>query len=155
MKKIKNIYLFDFDNTLVEEPEYYRKYDNESDEFMDSKKSLKHDFEIKEDIKSIVDKSTMCENSITVILTNRSFKLENDITEILSSKGIELDDTLFREKDRSKGNRLKDFLESMIKHEFDDIENVYFWDDKEKHINDVKNISNEFPYINFEVNLVT
>lgn len=151
MNKIKNIYFFDFDNTLVEEPKSYENYDTESDEFMDSKKSLKYDFKIKNDIKPIIEKSKKCRNSISVILTNRTFKLESDITEILLDKGIELDDTLFREEDRSKGNRLKGFLES---NDFDNIENVYFWDDKEKHIKDVEKISFEFPNINFEVNLV-
>jgi hypothetical protein len=151
MKKIKNIYFFDFDNTMVEEPQFYENYDPTSDEFMDSLKSLKCDFEPKKEIKPIIEKSQSCDKSLTVILTNRTQKLKDNVIEILSDMGIEFDDTLFRIKDRSKGNRIKKFLKE---NDFENIENIYFWDDKEKHIKDVKRISDLFPHINFKVTLV-
>jgi hypothetical protein len=151
MKNIKNIYFFDFDNTMVEEPQFYENYDPTSDEFMDSLKSLEYDFEIKKEVEPFIQKSQTCDKSLTVILTNRTQKLKDNVIEILSEMGIEFDDTLFRVKDRSKGNRLKNFLES---NDFDNVDNVYFWDDKQKHIKDVNRISNMFPHINFKTTLV-
>ena len=152
---IKNLYLFDFDNTLVKQPEIYKwnpMADEEDNEYMESKKSLDYNFELNDHIEEHFHKANNCEESLVVILTNRTIKLRNEVLTILEERGLTFDATLFRITDRSKGNRLDCFLR--IIQEYHDIENIHFWDDKTKHINDVKRVSKKHPEINFELNLV-
>ena len=152
---IKNIYLFDFDNTLVEQPDIYKwnpMADEEDNEYMESTKSLEYDFVLKKEIKKHFTKATNCDESLVVILTNRTIKLRNEILDILSDHGIDFDASLFRIGDRSKGNRLDCFLRTI--EGFHSVENVHFWDDKTKHIEDVERITDNHPHINFQLNLV-
>jgi len=152
---IKNLYLFDFDNTFVKQPEIYKwnpLSDEEDNEYMESTKSLEYDFEINEHIMEEFKRVENCKESLRIILTNRTIKLRNEILTILENKGINFDATLFRIKDRSKGNRLNCFLN--IISQSNKIENVHFWDDKIKHIHDVNRISENYPNINFQLNLV-
>lgn len=150
---IKNVYFFDFDNTIVKQPDIYEWGPDEEDgEFMDTVESLECDFELNSEIENRYRKADGCDNSIVVILTNRTIDLKDEVLQILSEHDITFDSTLFREKDRSKGNRLNHFLE-VITDKYE-IENVYFWDDKPKHIKDVDRISDKYPDINFKLNLV-
>ncbi|CAG7581284.1 MAG: putative hydrolase [uncultured marine phage] len=151
---IKNIYAFDFDNTFVKQPDIYKwnpMADEEDNDYMESTKSLDYKFEINDEIKEQFLKAQNCEESLAVILTNRTIKLRNEVLDILSDHGISFDATLFRIADRSKGNRLDCFLRTISG--FHTIENVHFWDDKTKHINDVERITEKHPDINFELTL--
>ena len=87
-----------------------------------------------------------------ILLTNRTHKLKKEIIFLLKEKGITFDYHLFRKNDRSKANRLSDFIDN-FEHS-DKIKEVSFWDDKDKHIDDVSKLTKNYKSIKFQLNKV-
>ena len=142
--------LFDFDNTLFKTP-----YD-ENFSYMDKPESLsirKWNFEpILETINSFKN----CKNekdTRVILLTNRIDSLYSELKDLLEMYGLFFDDFYMVEGedgDRSKGRRVK----SMIK-KYVNIDSIHYWEDKGKHIDDVKSTMEYFPEIELKINKVT
>jgi len=147
-----NLKIFDFDSTLVLKPTIYEwgvSEDEEDSGYMETKKSLEYDFQLNDLVLAEYKKAKRCNKTIILLLTNRTYKLEKDLLDLLIDMDIYIDIPLFRKNDRSKGNRLKKLLNEIPK-----IKNVEYYEDKDKHLFDVYNISGEFPDINFRLNKV-
>jgi len=141
--------LFDFDNTLFETP--YK----EDPDYMDKPESLsiyKWNFKpILETIKSYKE-SLNEDNTKVILLTNRMADVHLELKKMLGLYGIKFDDYKMIkgvDGDRSKGNRLRSLIEK-----YDSVEEVEYWEDKDKHITDVKNTMYEFPNIRLKINKV-
>jgi hypothetical protein len=136
--------LFDCDNTLWKIP--YK----ENDEYMSNPKSiLGHDFEL---VEAVINEyfNHKDENCKYGILTNRHINTEQVILTKLATHNLTFDYSLFRNEDRSKGNRLVKLLK-----ELNGVTEVHFWDDKERHLNECKaKVEGLFPHINFNFHLV-
>ena len=140
------IYTFwDFDSTLVKH-NYPFDAGQEEDEYMDSPASLEMDFELKEEI---YKEYKNAEGTKRILLTNRSIKVKDEVINLLEELGVTFDDHLFRDKDRSKGNRLNDYLQ-----ENKTPKEIHFWDDKDKHIMDMFRVSKIYKDITFHLNKV-
>lgn len=140
MNKNRKIAAFDFDNTLCPCP-----YE-ENISFMDNIESLEcHNFELNECILN----SYNCEKengSTMVLLTNRHINLKEYLLNRLSEKGITFDIVLMLDIDRNKGNRLEPFIQ--------DYDIIEFWDDKERHLNSVRELGKKYIDKTFILNLV-
>jgi len=142
--------LFDFDNTLFKTP-----YD-ENFSYMDKPESLsirKWNFEpLLETINSFKN----CKNekdTRVILLTNRIDSLYSELKDLLEMYGLFFDDFYMVEGedgDRDKGRRVK----SMIK-KYVNIDSIHYWEDKDKHIDDVKSTMEYFPEIELKINKVT
>jgi len=125
-----DLYLFDFDNTLVQTPYPDSIY------YMDRKESLndsRWEFKINQEVKSYYDKAKKNNNNRVVLLSNRVREVEKPLRELLSRLGYVFDDYLLIENgERSKAKRLLDYLEII-----DEVKNIHYWEDKDKHIKDV------------------
>ena len=140
MKKIRKIAAFDFDNTLCPCP-----YEEDID-YMDKIESLKcHNFELNIEVvnRYLFEKEN---GSTLVLLTNRHMCLEDYLLNKLSEKGITFDIVLMLDIDRNKGTRLDPYIEN-----YDIIE---FWDDKDKHLDSVRELGNKYKDKKFILNLV-
>ena len=141
------ISIFDFDNTLVETPY------PESIEYMDQDESLdekKWTFRPKKEINKIYEE--LPTSNLKVLLTNRIDIVQEEVVSLLERRGITFDEHMFiegRDGDRSKGERLRTLLKK-----YPDTKKVSFWDDKQKHIDDMYEKSKGFNDINFNFNLV-
>lgn len=136
-----NLIVFDCDETLWKLP-----YDEENS-YMESPKSLEVDVEYNDDIINIYNEKSKNSENKFVILTNRTTKVKNNVIEKLKNdKDIIFDYNLFRVKDRDKSKRLRTLLKKLK-----DVDYVEFYDDKEKHINSVKTLINEFKNIEFKL----
>ena len=138
-----NLIIFDCDDTLWKIP-----YD-EDGSFMDKPESLNYNFKYKQEIVDIYNNRREDSNNKSVILTNRINLLESLLLEKLKKQNITFDYTLFRSVDRDKSHRLKDLLKSLS-----DVEEIEYYDDKEKHIKSINKLKLRFPNIKFKVNLV-
>jgi|TARA_R100000900_G_scaffold131278_1_gene107489 hypothetical protein len=141
------ISIFDFDNTLVKTPY------PESIEYMDQDESLdenKWTFNPNEEIDKIYKE--LPSSNLKVLLTNRIDVVKDEVVELLEKRGITFDEHMFiegRDGDRSKGERLRTLLKKYPK-----TRKVSFWDDKQKHIDDMYEKAADFNNINFNFNLV-
>lgn len=141
------ISIFDFDNTLVDTPY------PESIEYMDQAESLdenKWTFKSKKEINKIYEE--LPDSNLKVLLTNRIDVVQKEVISLLKKRDITFDEHMFiegREGNRSKGDRLKTLLKK-----YPETKKVSFWDDKQKHIDDMLEKSKEFNDINFNFNLV-
>tara|TARA_R110002020_G_scaffold258332_2_gene472091 strand:+ start:1188 stop:1556 length:369 start_codon:yes stop_codon:yes gene_type:complete len=104
---------------------------------MDRKESLndsRWEFKINQEVKSYYDKAKKKSGNRIVLLSNRVRKVETPLRELLSRLGYEFDEYLLIEDDgeRSKAKRLLDYLKNINK-----VENIYYWEDKDKHIKDI------------------
>jgi len=138
-----NLIIFDCDNTLWQIP-----YE-EDGSFMDKPESLNFNFKYKREIVDIYKNRRKDSNNKSVILTNRIDSLESLLLEKLKKQDITFDYTLFRTVDRDKSHRLKDLLKSLP-----DVEEIEYYDDKEKHTKSINKLKLRFPNIKFKVNLV-
>ena len=138
-----NLIVFDCDDTLWNLP-----YE-ENGSFMDLPESLNYNFKYKQHIVDIYNHRKKDSNNKTVILTNRINSLEELLLEKLKKQNITFDYKLFRRLDRDKSHRLKDLLKSLP-----NVEEIEFYDDKEKHIKSIDKLKLRFPNIKFKVNLV-
>ena len=133
-----DLYIFDFDNTLVQTPY------PESIYYMDRKESLndsRWEFKINQEVKSYYDKAKKKSGNRVVLLSNRVREVETPLRELLSKLGYEFDEyLLIEEGERSKSKRLLGYLENI-----NNVDNIYYWEDKDKHIKDVsKNVPKKY-----------
>ena len=137
------IYLFDFDNTIVKLP--YK----ETIDYMDTDKSLDPSlgFKIIKKTKKDYENALNSNNGPIFLLSNRVSKVKNALSSILELLGYKFDDYfLIEDEDRNKGNRLKKILEN-----YPACTKIKYWEDKDKHINSIKETVKDYPNIKLEV----
>jgi len=108
------------------------------------------DLQPKKEINKIYEE--LPESNLKVLLTNRIDVVQKGVVSLLKKRGITFDEHMFiegREGNRSKGDRLKRLLKK-----YPETKKVSFWDDKQKHIDDMYKKSKDFNDINFNFNLV-
>jgi hypothetical protein len=133
-----NLIVFDCDNTIWKTP-----YEEDND-FMKLNKSIdEFNFEyINDTLNYYYNKSKEKDNKM-VILTNRSEIVKDSILDKLKKdKGIKFDYCLFRIKDRSKSKRLSNLIDNL-----DNVRYIEFYDDKNKHLEDINSLKNKYPGI--------
>jgi len=136
-----NLIIFDCDDTIWELP--YK----ENDKFMDLPESLNFDFKYNQKIVDIYNEKRNDSNNKLVILTNRIDTLKTKLlNKLKEEQNIIFDYQLFRSLDRDKSHRLKDLLKTLI-----NINEVEFYDDKEKHIKSVNKLISKFSEIKFKI----
>jgi FMN phosphatase YigB (HAD superfamily) len=126
---------FDCDNTLLDLP--YPAIDKYAD-YPDS--ITDYDLPLIKETHTAYLKAQE-ENHLIILLTNRCEAVKEELLEKLASYGLIFDIYSFRDHDRSKGNRLLE-----IAKKFPKIQQIYFYDDKRKHLKDVKQKLNEAGY---------
>ena len=137
------IYLFDFDNTIVELP--YK----ESINYMDTDESLSPNLPFKLIKKTREDYKHAVKNNDgpIFVLSNRVVEVRKALENILEIFGFKFDDFfLIEDEDRNKGNRLKRILKN-----HPCCTRVKFWEDKDKHINSVKEVMKDYPEVELEI----
>ncbi len=139
-----NIYLFDFDNTIVKLP--YQ----ETIEYLDKKESLDPELNFKliertkQDYLKALDYDP---DGLFLILSNRIVDVKDSLKTLLKKLGYEFEDYyLIDGDDRNKGNRVRKILDK-----YKNCKSVKFWEDKDKHINSVTDTMKDYPEIEFEV----
>jgi len=139
-----NIYLFDFDNTIVELP-----YE-ETIEYLDQTESLdpKLNFKlIKKTQQDYLKALDYDPDGLFLILSNRVSKVRDSLNKILSTLGYEFEDYyLINNGDRNKGNRVREILKK-----YPGCTSIKYWEDKDKHIKSVTEVMEDYPEIKFEV----
>ena len=140
--------LFDFDNTLFKTP-----YDEDPD-YMDKPASLSIRKWKFEPILETIKKFKECKkekNTKVILLTNRIDSVHLQLKTLLEEHGLVFDDykmIIGVDGNRSKGKRVKDLILS------NSVGSVEYWEDKDKHIEDVKNTMDFFPEIELKINKV-
>ena len=139
-----NIYLFDFDNTIVELP-----YE-ETIEYLDNDDSLNPELNFKpikktkEDYLKAIDYDP---DGLFLILSNRVNGVKNSLNNILNNLGYNFEDYyLIDNGDRNKGNRVRKILDK-----YKNCKSVKFWEDKDKHINSVTDAMKDYPNVKLEI----
>lgn len=140
--------LFDFDNTLFETP--YEEDPN----YMDKPESLflrKWNFKpILETIKRFKECKKE-KNTKVILLTNRMNAVHLELKKLLEGYGLMFDEykmIIGVDGDRSKGKRVKELILN------NNVGSIEYWEDKDKHIEDVKNVMDFFPEIELKINKV-
>jgi len=140
--------LFDFDNTLFKTP-----YDEDPD-YMDKPASLSIRKWKFEPILETIKKFKECKkekNTKVILLTNRINSVHLQLKTLLEEYGLVFDDykmIIGVDGNRSKGKRVKDLILSNC------VGSIEYWEDKDKHIEDVKNTMDFFPEIELKINKV-
>jgi len=139
-----NIYLFDFDNTIVKLP--YQ----ETIEYLDQKESLDPELNFKliertkQDYLKALDYDP---DGLFLILSNRIVEVKDSLNTILNNLGYIFEDYyLIDGDDRNKGNRVRKIL-----NKYKNCKSIKFWEDKDKHINSVTEVMQDYPEINLEI----
>jgi len=139
-----NIYLFDFDNTIVELP-----YE-ETIEYLDNDDSLNPELNFKpikktkEDYLKAIDYDP---DGLFLILSNRVNGVKNSLNNILNNLGYNFEDYyLIDNGDRNKGNRVRKILDK-----YKNCKSIKFWEDKDKHINSVTEAMKDYPEVELEI----
>ena len=139
-----NIYLFDFDNTIVNLP-----YE-ETIEYLDQKESLDHNLNFTAIIQTKKDyiKYSNCDpDGLFLVLSNRIMGVKEPLKMLLSKFGYDFEDYyLINNEDRNKGNRVKKILEK-----YPGCKSIKYWEDKDKHINSVIKAMKDYPEIKLEI----
>jgi len=139
-----NIYLFDFDNTIVKLP--YQ----ETIEYLDQKESLDPELNFKliertkQDYLKALDYDP---DGLFLILSNRIVEVRDSLNTLLNNLGYIFEDYyLIDGDDRNKGNRVRKIL-----NKYKNCKSIKFWEDKDKHINSVTEVMQDYPEINLEI----
>ena len=139
-----NIYLFDFDNTIVKLP--YQ----ETIEYLDQKESLDPELNFKliertkQDYLKALDYDP---DGLFLILSNRIVEVKDSLRKLLTKLGYNFEDYyLVDGDDRDKGNRVKKILGK-----YPSCTSIKFWEDKDKHIDSVTETMKEYPNVTLEV----
>lgn len=150
--EFKNYYMklamFDFDNTLVKTP-----YEDSS--YLDTPESLdsdKWEFKFNNNTIQQYNHESTGNSIVTVLLTNRIDKVKPYVNSILESKKLTFDENLYikgKTGNRSKGRRVEKLLEK-----YPQTTEIEYWEDKDKHIKDVKESCKKYPHIKLKVNKV-
>ena len=139
-----NIYLFDFDNTIVKLP-----YE-ETTQYLDQNESLDPslNFKLIEKTKQdYLETLNYDPDGLFIILSNRISEVKKPLTSLLSKLGYLFEDYyLISDGDRSKGNRVRQIIEKYPK-----CTSIKFWEDKDKHIESVMETMKDYPNIKLEV----
>ena len=139
-----NIYLFDFDNTIVTLPYL------ETIEFLDQKESLDPtlNFTVIENTrKDYIKYSNYDPDGLFILLSNRTIEVKDSLIPLLNKFGYNFEDYyLIDSDDRNKGNRVRKILDK-----YKNCKSIKFWEDKDKHINSVTEAMKDYPEIKFEV----
>ena len=139
-----NIYLFDFDNTIVKSP-----YE-ETIQYLDQNESLDPslNFKLIEKTKQdYLETLNYDPDGLFIILSNRISEVKKPLTSLLSKLGYLFEDYyLISDGDRSKGNRVRQIIEKYPK-----CTSIKFWEDKDKHIESVMETMKDYPNIKLEV----
>tara|TARA_B110000977_G_scaffold105513_1_gene137616 strand:- start:4482 stop:4916 length:435 start_codon:yes stop_codon:yes gene_type:complete len=139
-----NIYLFDFDNTIVKLP--YQ----ETIEYLDQKESLDPELNFKliertkQDYLKALDYDP---DGLFLILSNRIVEVKDSLRKLLTKLGYNFEDYyLIDGDDRDKGNRVKKIIEK-----YPSCTSIKFWEDKDKHIDSVTETMKDYPNVTLEV----
>jgi len=139
-----NIYLFDFDNTIVTLP--YQ----ETIEYLDQKESLDPELNFKliertkQDYLKALDYDP---DGLFLILSNRIVEVKDSLRKLLTKLGYNFEDYyLIDGDDRDKGNRVKKIIEK-----YPSCTSIKFWEDKDKHIDSVVETMKDYPNVTLEV----
>jgi hypothetical protein len=139
-----NIYLFDFDNTIVTLPYL------ETIEFLDQKESLDPtlNFTVIENTRKVYIKySNYDPDGLFILLSNRTIEVKDSLIPLLNKFGYNFEDYyLIDSDDRNKGNRVRKILDK-----YKNCKSIKFWEDKDKHINSVTEAMKDYPNTKFEV----
>ena len=139
-----NIYLFDFDNTIVKLP--YQ----ETIEYLDQKESLDPELNFKLIEKTKQDYLKALDydpDGLFLILSNRIIEVKDSLDTLLKNLGYIVEDYyLIDGDDRNKGNRVRKIL-----NKYKNCKSIKFWEDKDKHINSVTEVMQDYPEINLEI----
>ena len=139
-----NIYLFDFDNTIVTLP-----YE-ETIEFLDQKESLDPTLNfttIANTKKDYIKYSNYDPDGLFILLSNRRVDVKESLITLLNEFGYNFEDYyLIDSSDRNKGNRVRKILDK-----YKNCKSIKFWEDKDKHINSVNEAMKDYPEIKLEV----
>tara|TARA_R110000744_G_scaffold56385_1_gene118957 strand:+ start:733 stop:1167 length:435 start_codon:yes stop_codon:yes gene_type:complete len=139
-----NIYLFDFDNTIVELP-----YE-ETIEYLDQKESLDPELNFKLIKKTKQDYLKALDydpDGLYLILSNRVIGVKDSLTKVLNKLGYNFEDYyLIDNGDRNKGNRVKKILMK-----YPTCKSIKFWEDKDKHIKSVTETMKDYPTVKLEI----
>ena len=139
-----NIYLFDFDNTIVELP-----YE-ETIEYLDHKESLDPELNFKLIKKTKQDYLKALDydpDGLYLILSNRVIGVKDSLTKVLNKLGYNFEDYyLIDNGDRNKGNRVKKILMK-----YPTCKSIKFWEDKDKHIKSVTETMKDYPTVKLEI----
>ena len=139
-----NIYLFDFDNTIVNLP-----YE-ETIEFLDQKESLDHNLNFTAIVntrKDYIKYLNYDPDGLFILLSNRIVDVKESLMTLLNKFGYNFEDYyLIDGDDRDKGNRVRKILDK-----YKNCKSIKFWEDKDKHINSVTEAMKDYPEIKFEV----
>ena len=139
-----NIYLFDFDNTIVELPYQETIEYLDQDESLDPKLNFKLIKKTKQDYLKSLDYDP---DGLFLILSNRISGVRGSLTKILSNLGYDFEDYyLIDNGDRNKGNRVRKILEK-----YPNCTSIKYWEDKDKHINSVIETMEGYPEIKLEI----
>ena len=139
-----NIYLFDFDNTIVELP-----YE-ETIEYLDNDDSLNPELNFKpikktkDDYLKAIDYDP---DGLFLILSNRNTVVKDSLINLLGTFDYIFEDYyLIDSDDRSKGNRVIKILDK-----YPNCTSIKLWEDKDKHIKSVTEVMKDYPNIKLEV----
>ena len=139
-----NIYLFDFDNTIVELPYEETIEYLDQDDSLDPKLNFKLIKKTKQDYLKSLDYDP---DGLFLILSNRISEVRGSLNNILSKLGYDFEDYyLIDNGDRNKGNRVRKILDK-----YKNCKSVKFWEDKDKHINSVTEAMKDYPEVELEI----
>ena len=139
-----NIYLFDFDNTIVNLP-----YE-ETIEFLDQKESLDPNLNFTAIVKTRKDYikySNYDPDGLFLLLSNRRMEVKEPLINLLARFGYSFEDYyLINSEDRNKGNRVKKILKK-----YPECKSIKYWEDKDKHISSVTEAMKDYPEVKLEI----
>ena len=139
-----NIYLFDFDNTIVSLP-----YE-ETIDYLDQKESLDPNLNFTAIVKTRKDYikySNYDPDGLFLLLSNRRMEVKESLINLLSKFGYDFEDYyLINSDDRNKGNRVKKIMEK-----YPGCNSIKYWEDKDKHIDSVTEAMKNYPEIKLEI----
>jgi len=139
-----NIYLFDFDNTIVNLP--YEETIN----YLDQPESLniKLNFTaIVKTRKDYIKYSNYDPDGLFLILSNRNVVVKESLINLLNNFDYNFEGYyLIDSDDRNKGNRVKKILEKYPK-----CDSIKYWEDKDKHITSVTEVMKDYPEVKLEI----
>ena len=138
------IYLFDFDNTIVNLP-----YE-ETIEFLAQKASLDPNLNFTAIVntrKDYIKYSNYDPDGLFILLSNRITDVKESLIILLNKFGYNFEDYyLIDGDDRNKGNRVRKILEK-----YKNCKSIKFWEDKDKHIVSVKEAMEDYPEVKLEI----
>ena len=139
-----NIYLFDFDNTIVKLP-YQETIDYlDQDQSLDPKLNFKLIKKTREDYLNAINYDP---DGLFLILSNRIVKVKDSLTKLLKDLGYNFEDYyLIDNGDRNKGSRVRKILDK-----YPTCTSITFWEDKDKHIESVTEVMKDYPEVKLEI----